>query len=144
MVAKAHLNSLQREGWGATARPNALNEPQTSTARTGAELNIRGATARPFVWQNPREASTARPQAARQARRASTASPSVSQQARGASTAWPPARSFSAPRHNPTSVLILGGSAHDRGQRARSHHRDSPPPAGSFLRLERGRAQAPA
>ncbi len=142
MVAKAHLNSLQREGWGATARPNALNEPQTSTARTGAELNIRGATARPFVWQNPREASTARPQAARQARRASTASPSVSQQARGASTAWPPARSFSAPRHNLTSVLILGGSAHDRGQLARSLHRDSPHRAGSFVRLEADREEA--
>jgi len=39
-------------------------------------------------------------------------------------------------------VLILGGSAHDRGQLARSLHRDSPHRAGSFVRLEADREEA--
>src|SRR5882762_2753696 len=132
MVAKALLSSLQREGRGAAAQPYVLNTPPASTARTRAEQDTRGATARPLVWRNPQEALSARPLAARQARRASTASPSVSQQARGASTAWPPARHFQLHRHGLTSVLILGGSPEDRTQLARSLHRESPNHAGAF------------
>jgi DNA-binding NtrC family response regulator len=139
MVAEAHLSSLQREGRGAAAQPNALNTPQASTARTLAEQDTRGATGRSLVWRDPQEASTARPLAARQARRASTASPSVSQEARGVSTAWPPARHLQLHRHGLTSVLILGGSPEDRTRLARSLHRESPNHAGAFVRVEAGR-----
>ena len=142
MVAKAHLNPLQREGRGAAAQPNALNNPHASTARTRAEQDTREATARPFVWQDPQEASTAWPLAARQARRASTASPSVRQQARGASTAWPPAHHLELHRHSLTSVLILGGSPEDRSQLARALHRESPNHTGAFVRVESKRDEA--
>lgn len=66
----------------------------------------------------------------------------MSQQARGAITAWPPSHRLEALGHSLTSVLVLGGSAEDRTQLARSLHRESANHAGAFVRLDSDRDEA--